>query len=226
MSEEQRQSSNGRRLAIIAGIVLIGLIAAGGAVLYVGGGWPGNEVAATDCPADSSLADAIAARATGEVAAVQPIEQPFDASTIAFQDKNGAKVSLADFSGKTLLVNVWATWCVPCRQEMPALDALQAQEGGQDFTVVPINVDMGEAGKPQRFYEQTGLKALPLYRDDTMGVFNQLKSKGLAFGLPVSLIVGPDGCARAAINGPAEWASPDGVKLIEAVKEGKRPATS
>ncbi|HDZ74056.1 MAG TPA: TlpA family protein disulfide reductase [Aurantimonas coralicida] len=222
MSEETRQASNGRRLGVIAGIALISGIAAGGVVLYVSETGSGNEVAATSCPADEAIYAAIDGAARGEVAAVQALDAPFDISAMAFTDGDGQPASLKDFSGKTLLVNLWATWCVPCRLEMPALDALEQQEGGEDFAVIPINIDTGSIDKPKKFYAETKLTALPLYRDETMGVFDDLKGRGLAYGLPVSVLVGPDGCARAAINGPAEWASPDAVKLIEAVKESGR----
>lgn len=222
MSEETRQASNGRRLGLIAGIALISGIAAGGVVLYVSETGSGNEVADASCPADEAIYAAIDGAARGEVAAVQALDAPFDISAMAFTDGDGQPASLKDFSGKTLLVNLWATWCVPCRLEMPALDALEQQEGGEDFAVIPINIDTGSIDKPKKFYAETKLTALPLYRDETMGVFDDLKGRGLAYGLPVSVLVGPDGCARAAINGPAEWASPDAVKLIEAVKESGR----
>ncbi|WP_370194122.1 MULTISPECIES: TlpA family protein disulfide reductase [Aurantimonas] len=217
MSEAKRSTSNGRRLGLIAAVALVCGIAAGGVVLYVSESGSGNETASA-CPADAAITAAVDAEARGEVAAVQALETPFDVSAIAFSDGDGAAVTLADFSGRTLLVNLWATWCVPCRQEMPALDELERQEGGDDFAVVPINVDMGDIEKPKTFYAETELTALPFYRDETMGVFNDLKRAGVAFGLPISLVVGPDGCARAAINGPAEWASPDAIRLIEAVK--------
>jgi thiol-disulfide isomerase/thioredoxin len=178
----------------------------------------GNEVA-DRCTVDEALSAALDQNARGEVAAVQPLDKPFDVSAIAFKDGDGNAASLADFAGSTVLVNLWATWCGPCREEMPALDALERDEGGEDFAVVPINVDMGDPQKPKDFYAETGLTALPFYRDETMGVFNDLKGQGVAFGLPISLLVGPDGCARAAINGPAEWASPDAVRLLGVMRE-------
>ncbi|MEX6506934.1 TlpA disulfide reductase family protein [Jiella sp. M17.18] len=216
MTTQDPKFPGGRRLALVAALALVCGLAAGGAVLYVRQSGSGNE-GATACAGDARLADAIAAKATGEVAAVQPLETPFSVRQIAFTDKHGGKRTLADFSGKTLLVNMWATWCVPCREEMPALDALEKKQGGADFAVVPINVDLGDNDKPQRFYAQEKLTALPLYRDSTMGVFNDMKSQGVAFGLPVSLLVDPKGCARASINGPAEWASPDALRLIQAM---------
>jgi thiol-disulfide isomerase/thioredoxin len=218
MSDETPKVSNGRRLGLVAAVALLGGLAAGGAVLYVSETGSGNEVAAA-CLLDETLSAALDDRARGEVAAVQPLETPFDVSAIAFEDGDGNPASLADFAGRTLLVNLWATWCGPCRQEMPALDALERDEGGPDFAVVPINVDMGDPQKPKDFYVETGLNALPFFRDETMGVFNDLKGQGVAFGLPISLVVGPDGCARAAINGPAEWASPDAIRLLDVMRE-------
>ncbi|MBP0614068.1 thiol:disulfide interchange protein TlpA [Jiella mangrovi] len=208
-----------KRLLAIAGLALVVGIVAGLGVLYVTESGSGNAVASS-CPSSDAFTTAVDAHATGEVAAVRALDTPFDARAITFKDGDGRDVSLADFSGKTLLVNVWATWCVPCRAEMPALDALERQEGGEDFAVVPINVDIGDAEKPKKFYAETKLESLPLYHDGSLATFNDLKSKGVTLGLPVSLLVSPDGCARAVVAGPAEWASPDAIRLIEAVKQG------
>ena len=87
-------------------------------------------------------------------------------------------MTLADRKGKTLLVNLWATWCAPCRAEMPALDALQQAKGGADFEVVAINVDTGDDAKPKKFLAETGVKTLAYYRDASMGAFNMLKERG------------------------------------------------
>ncbi|KQT85836.1 TlpA disulfide reductase family protein [Aurantimonas sp. Leaf443] len=217
MSGTAKERSSALRLGLVGIAALVAGIVAGGAVLYVIETRSGNETASA-CPLSATLSAALNERARGEVAAVQVLERPFDASTIAFKDENGRATTLGAFKGSTLLVNLWATWCVPCRQEMPALEALETAEGGEDFAVVPINVELGSDEKPKAFYAETGLTALPFYRDETMGVFNDLKRQGVALGLPVSLVVGPDGCARAAINGPAEWASEDAVRLIEAVR--------
>lgn len=220
---QERSRGSGRRLAAIAGLALVLGIGAGVGVLYVSETGSGNAVASS-CPLDETFTAAIDATASGEVAAVRALETPFDARSIAFQDEAGKTVSLADFAGRTLLVNVWATWCGPCRAEMPALDTLERTKGGEDFAVVPISVDMGDIAKPKQFYAETNLSTLPLYHDGSLSTFNDLKSKGLTLGLPVSLIVAPDGCARAVVAGPAEWASPDALRLIEAVT-AVEPAT-
>jgi thiol-disulfide isomerase/thioredoxin len=117
-------------------------------------------------------------------------------------------------SGKVLLVNLWATWCAPCREEMPALDELQKDMGSERFEVVAISVDRGDIEKPKGFLDEIGIEALNFYRDNSMGVFNDLKRKGIGLGLPVTVLVDEDGCAIAQMNGPAEWASDDAKALI------------
>ena len=211
-------AKGGLRRGVIGTTALALLLVAGGAVLYVNRSGAGNSGTGR-CAVDRDLAATLDKAAQGEVAAVAPLETPFDVSSIAFKDADGKAGSLKDFAGRAMLVNLWATWCVPCRQEMPALDALQTKAAGDTFAVVPINVDLGSADKPKAFYAAEKLTALPFYQDGTMGVFNDLKFKGLAFGLPVSMLVGADGCARASVNGPAEWASPDAIRLIDALKQ-------
>lgn len=129
-------------------------------------------------------------------------------------------MTLGNLAGKTLLVNLWATWCAPCRAEMPALDELQAELGGEDFEVVAINVDTGSDEKPRKFLGEIGIKSLGYYRDDTIGVFNDLKRRSLALGLPVTLLVDESGCLIANMNGPAEWASDDAKSLVRAAMGG------
>ncbi|MFH2078422.1 MAG: TlpA disulfide reductase family protein, partial [Pseudomonadota bacterium] len=107
-------------------------------------------------------------------------------------------------------------WCVPCREEMPALNALQQAEGSDAFQVLAINIDTGPIDKPRAFLEETGVDALGLYRDASMGVFNTLKRQGLAFGLPATLLIDGKGCLLGAMNGPAAWDSPDAKALIKA----------
>ena len=215
---EQHSTPPRRRTAQVVVLALVAGVLAGFVGIYVMGAGSGNQTASANCPLNEGLRQSLVDAAQGEVAAVVPLDAPFDARALAFRDGDDKPLTLAAFTGKTLLVNLWATWCVPCRAEMPALDALEAAEGGADFAVLPINVDLGSAEKPKAFYAETGLKALPFFRDDTMAVFNDLKAQGVTIGLPVSLIVDPAGCARGVLTGPAEWASPDGVGLIRAVK--------
>lgn len=218
MKDLERRGGATRIGWIVAVALALGAVT-GTVFLYSGGAFDGNALADASCPADSQLAQALNERAHGEVAAVQALDEPVSVADLAFTDAEGQPATLADFSGSALLVNLWATWCVPCREEMPALDALERAEGGPDFRVIPINVDTGGPEKPRDFYEETELNALPLYRDETMGVFDRLKSTGLAYGLPVSLLVDREGCVRASINGPAAWASPDAVELIDVLRQ-------
>src|SRR5690606_29760477 len=111
---------------------------------------------------------------------------------------------------------LWATWCAPCRAEMPALDALQERMGSEAFEVVAVNVDTGDDAKPKKFLAETGVKSLGYYRDNTLDLFNDLKKRSLALGLPVTLLIDRDGCLLAHMNGPAEWGGADAAKLIEA----------
>ncbi|KAB0677023.1 thiol:disulfide interchange protein TlpA [Aureimonas leprariae] len=217
---EASAKTRGRRIVSLVALSLVAGAAVGAVGVYVAETRSGNAAAA-NCPLDDGLKQAIDAAARGEVAAVHALDAPFDARTIAFKDGSGAAKRVADYAGKSLLLNLWATWCVPCRAEMPALDALERQKGGTDLAVLPVNVDVGGDEKPKDFYAETNLTALPFLRDETMGVFNDLKGQGLAIGLPVSLLVDKAGCARAAITGPAEWASPDGLALIDVLKNGK-----
>jgi thiol-disulfide isomerase/thioredoxin len=138
------------------------------------------------------------------------------APDLSFQGPDGRLTRLSAFRGRPVLVNLWATWCVPCRQEMPALDRLQAALGGDDFAVVPVSIDIGNPDRPAAFLQSIGIKNLPLYTDRTTKIFEELKARGLAVGLPVTVLLDRKGCALGHINGPAEWDSADGQKLIDA----------
>jgi len=211
-------------MAAVAGAV------AGAVAVYVSETTSGNNApevstaAATpedaSCAAKAGKAKAIADGAVGDVAAMLPANPPQSLKHLAFNGPDGKPMTLADRAGKTVLVNLWATWCAPCRAEMPALDALQKEMGGDRFEVLAVNVDTGDAEKPKKFLSETGVAALAHYRDATMGVFEDLKKRGLALGLPVTLLVDDQGCLLANMNGPAEWAGADARKLIEAALGG------
>ena len=135
---------------------------------------------------------------------------------LAFQDGSGQPKTLADWRGRTVLLNLWATWCVPCRKEMPALDALQAKLGGPSFEVVAINIDTRDPNKPKAWLTEVGIGKLAYYADNTAKVFQDLKEIGKGFGMPTTILVDPQGCEVATLSGPAEWASEDAVKLLTA----------
>jgi len=148
----------------------------------------------------------------GAMAALVIKSKPVDLPALTFADGDGKPVSLADFSGKIVLLNIWATWCVPCREEMPALDKLGTKLGGKDFQVVAVNIDKGGPGKAAAFLKETGATHLTLYTDPSGKLFSTLK----AVGMPTTLLIDRDGKEIGRLIGPADWASPEAVAVIEA----------
>jgi thiol-disulfide isomerase/thioredoxin len=139
---------------------------------------------------------------------------------MAFNDAEGKALTLKDFAGKTLLVNFWASWCIPCRAEMPALNELAAQENDEDFLVLPINLDIGAGGldKARKFLAEGNWPNLPLYADSTFEAFKKLQTDAVAIGLPSTLLIDRKGCEIGVLQGPAEWSSADGIRVIDALK--------
>jgi thiol-disulfide isomerase/thioredoxin len=168
------------------------------------------------CQAAVNAAGRIAPLARGEVAALAVARTPFRVPDLAFKDAAGRDRKLAEWRGRTVLLNLWATWCVPCRREMPVLDALQAKLGGPDFEVVAVDIDTRDPQKPLAFLKEIGVSRLAYYADSSAKVFTELKTAGKAFGMPTTLIVDRSGCEIGNMAGPAEWASDDGVKLVSA----------
>jgi thiol-disulfide isomerase/thioredoxin len=205
----------GKRFALIALGGVVGLVV-GLAGVYGIGRLRGNAAADPACKAAVETAARMAPLARGEVAAVAVERSPKTLPMLAFKDAQGAEKSLADWRGRTVLLNLWATWCVPCRKEMPALDALERKLGGQDFEVVSVNIDTRDADRPRQWLNSVGIKTLAYYADSNAKVFQDLKVIGKAFGMPTTLIVDPHGCELASLAGPAEWASGDAVKLVSA----------
>ncbi|MET3650126.1 thiol:disulfide interchange protein TlpA [Phyllobacterium ifriqiyense] len=219
MTDGPRQTPRNSNKKIIALAALAG-IAAGAVAVYVMERPSGNIATATNtadqCPMKAEGAKAIDAAAVGAIAAMRGADKPQSMSSLSFTGPDGKPVRISDFKGKTLLVNLWATWCAPCREEMPALDALETKKGSDKFEVVTINIDTGDDTKPKAFLSEIGVKSLDLYRDPSMGVFNELKRKSLAFGLPVTMLVDKEGCQIAAMNGPADWSSDDALRFVDA----------
>jgi thiol-disulfide isomerase/thioredoxin len=204
-----------KRLALILVGGVVG-VAVGFAGVYGIGRLTGNAGPDPACKASVETARKMAPLARGEVAAVAINTAPKVVPALAFKDGNGADKSLADWRGRTVLLNLWATWCVPCRKEMPALDALQSKIGGADFEVVSINIDTRDTDKPRTWLSNAGIRSLAYYADHNAKVFQDLKAIGKAFGMPTTLIVDPNGCELASLAGPAEWASDDAIRLVSA----------
>jgi len=198
----------------------IGVAAIAGAVagVYVSlaiYGKDGSGIAAA-CADTPRVAEQVAPFVQGEVAAFRLADQPENLAAIAFKDPNGGDTSLGAFGGRTLLVNLWATWCVPCRAEMPTLDRLAAELGGEDFEVLAINIDLNNSERARAFLDDIGVEELEFYTDPTSKLFSNLKKQGLAFGLPVTFLIDEHGCRIGSVNGPAEWDSEDAKAMIGA----------
>lgn len=215
MTDRPSSSFAKKRLALIAAGSVAGVVI-GVAAVYGIATLTGNAGADQVCRPAVELAKKVAPFARGEVAAVNVARSPLKVPDLVFEDAAGARTSLADFRGRTVLLNLWATWCVPCRKEMPALDALQGKLGSKDFEVVAVNIDTRDPDKPKTFLRGLGVKHLAYYADPSAKVFQDLKAVGRAFGMPTTLLVDPQGCEIGTIAGPAEWASDDAVKLIDA----------
>lgn len=204
-----------KRLAVVVlgGVVGVSLGLAG---VYGIGRLMGNAGTDPACKGAVETARRIAPFARGEVAAVGVVKASKILPPLAFKDASGADKTLADWRGRTVLLNLWATWCEPCRKEMPALDGLKARLGGPDFDVVAINIDTRNTDKPKAWLKEVGITKLGYYADHSAKVFQDLKAIGKAFGMPTTLLVDPNGCELATLAGPAEWASDDAVKLVTA----------
>jgi thiol-disulfide isomerase/thioredoxin len=214
MTDKAANSHAVRRLAMVLAGGLAGVGVALAAVYGIGL-LLGNRGDA-DCSPALATARRVAPFAHGEVAAVAVATKPLRLPDLAFEDGRGVERRLSDWAGRTVLFNLWATWCVPCRKEMPALDALQSRLGGMDFEVVAVNIDTRDRDKPRNWLQESGIAHLAYYADHTAKVFQDLKAVGKALGMPTTLVVDPARCEIGTLAGPAEWASDDGIKLVQA----------
>ena len=211
-----------RRIPFAIGAVLIGA-GIGFAAVYGIGGLKRQPAGDQACRGAVELARKLAPLAQGEVAALTMATVPLRLPDLAFEDAEGKPKKLSDWRGRTVLVNLWATWCVPCRKEMPALENLQTKLGGPDFEVVAVNIDTRDPEKPKTFLKDANLTRLGYFSDQKAKVFQDLKAVGRALGMPTSVLVDGAGCEIATIAGPAEWGSDDAIKLIKAAM---KPATA
>jgi thiol-disulfide isomerase/thioredoxin len=226
-SASQTRAHAKKRLAMVlaGGVAGVAVGLAGVYVMTTLIGNKGGTGASAACRPAVDLAKKVAPFARGEVAAVNMAKAPLKVPALTFHDATGAAKTLDDFRGKTVLLNLWATWCVPCRKEMPALDALEQKKGSADFQVVTVNIDTRDADKPKAWLKEVGIEKLAYFADPTAKVFQELKGVGRAFGMPTTMLVDPKGCEIGTIAGPAEWASDDALKLIDAAVAGAKQGT-
>ena len=138
-----------------------------------------------------------------------PLDEPRPLPELRFADGDGRDLTLGDFRGRLVLLNIWATWCVPCRKEMPTLDRLQAKLGGPDFEVIALSIDRQGLAAVKPFYAELGLKALRIYLDASGKATQALTT----VGVPTTLLIDQEGREIGRVLGPAEWDSPE----VEAV---------
>ena len=188
------------------GVALVALLAA---FLYLGEGDSNGEAKSQ---AGNRSAASLSAAAQGTVANFTVASNAKIVADVAFMDGHGARKKLSDWRGQVVLLNVWATWCGPCRKEMPALDRLQALTGRDDFEVVALSVDRGKIGLPQGFFEEIGVKELGLYHDGSAKAGSKLG----VFGMPTTLMIGRQGQILGRLVGPAEWDDAQAQALVQA----------
>ena len=197
-------------------LAVAGLVVAAGAVaVYLSLGGAGNRT--TGCTDALATAEEIDPFAIGQVAAMRTVSRAIPLGNLAFTRGDGTPVSIADFAGTTILLNLWATWCPPCRAEMPALNQLDAEFEGRPFQVVALNtLETAPPERPGEFLAEIGVEALGLFRDPDSLTFYEMRRQALTVGLPTTVLIDDKGCAVGIMEGPADWASPEAFRLIEA----------
>ncbi|WP_444452761.1 TlpA family protein disulfide reductase [Rhodobacter capsulatus] len=165
--------------------------------------------------ANAATAADLSALKTGEMKKLAVFSEPLPLPDIPFVDETGASHTLADYRGKVVLLNLWATWCAPCRKEMPDIEALQAEIGGADFTVLTVaSSNRDTQVKVAAFFEKQGITHLPRMIDATERL---PRAFGLP-GLPASILIDRKGQIVAQLLGPADWSSPEAKAVIAALR--------
>lgn len=201
-------------------LVALGLIAAAYAMYPILN--PGSNPASPPRATAGAPGPITRAMATGPLAAFVVKPQRPAVADLAFADGAGRPLKLSDWRGKVTLVNLWATWCAPCRKEMPALAELQSKLGGADFEVLAISIDRKGAGASAAFLDEAKATALKLYVDPSSKALGALQ----AIGLPASVLVDRQGREIGRLLGPAEWNTPEAEQLIRAaIAEGAATET-
>jgi thiol-disulfide isomerase/thioredoxin len=167
--------------------------------------------------APAATAGVSKALATGTLAAFLIHPEPKPLPDVAFADGAGKPLKLSDWKGRVVLINLWATWCAPCRKEMPDLAKLQKELGSDQFEVVAISVDRKGSEASSAFLTETGADALKLYVEPTTRIVGELQSAGL----PATILVDRQGREIGRLLGPAHWAAPEAFALVRAALEQK-----
>jgi thiol-disulfide isomerase/thioredoxin len=159
---------------------------------------------------------ALEALKAGDMRKLSVHAAPRPAGTAAFTDAGGAETGLDAFRGKWVVLNFWATWCAPCRKEMPALDALNAEFGGEDFAVVAVATGRNSTAAIERFFAETGVETIAIHLDPKQALAREMA----VLGLPVTVIIDPEGREIARLTGDADWHGAEARALIAALLAG------
>jgi thiol-disulfide isomerase/thioredoxin len=194
-------------------IAALSAVAAFAAVYVIAGRSDNERGAVSTPPAGEQAAPASGSKklSTGAMTTFVFKDPPASLPEFQFVNADGNPVSLKDWHGKVVLLNLWATWCAPCRAEMPALDRMQADLGSDKFEVVAVAVDKSGLEGARKFLDETKAGKLKLYADPTARVGNELK----VIGMPTSILVDAEGREIGRLIGPAEWDSADAKRLIQ-----------
>ena len=204
------------RLTLAAAGILVAALSLDAAI-YVENSGNGNGVNTFQLNGMSVKTAGINPFSRGTMATFVVRKTPRDFANVEFRDSTGKKMTLKDWRGKVVLLNLWATWCAPCRYEMPALDRLQGAMGGENFEVVAVSIDRKGVAVAQAFLDEIKTKNLKLYIDKT----SRIARDSGAFGMPTTILINRDGKEVGRMIGPAEWDSNQAKALITAEINGK-----
>lgn len=167
--------------------------------------------------ANTALADpALEALRQGDMKKLVFHSDPQPVSDAVFLGEDGSDMTLADLQGRYILVNFWATWCAPCREEMPGLNTLQTEFGGDAFDVVTIATGRNQPAAIRRFFEEVGVDVLPQHRDPKQALARDMA----VLGLPITVLIDPQGREIARLRGDAHWDSDSAKAIISALVSG------
>ena len=200
-----------RYLVSAIGVVCGGVIAVAivGLTERLRGGEESDDFTRRNAPAETAAGLSPASQEDAGVMALH--DAPRTVPDIRFADGDGRPLTLGDFLDKVILLNIWATWCGPCREEMPTLDRLQAKLGGPDFEVVALSIDRAGIGVVSAFYDEIGVQQLAKYIDESSRTAGELN----AVGLPTTLLIDREGREIGRHVGPAQWDTSEMVDFLE-----------
>jgi thiol-disulfide isomerase/thioredoxin len=168
--------------------------------------------------ANAAFADnaALEALRDGDMKKLSFHEEAKPVPAIELVDAEGGAQSLEQYRGKVVVLNFWATWCAPCRKEMPSLDRLQAELGGEDFAVVTVATGRNPVPAIRKFFADNGIENLPVLRDPQQALAREMA----VLGLPITVILDREGNEIARLQGDAEWDSDSARAIVQALVGG------